>query len=89
MPRFSPNGPAAAPSARLTKRETGTQLFISAAIVEYHLRAVFRRLGVMWRGQLRDALADSLVMVGRLKTAGPGTHSRPWTRAFGECGLSR
>jgi hypothetical protein len=24
-----------------------------------------------------------------LKTASPGTHSRPWTRAFGECGLSR
>jgi DNA-binding CsgD family transcriptional regulator len=47
-----------------TLREAGAKLFLSPKTVDYHLRHVYRKLGI----RSRDALAAAL--------AGPGEHSR-------------
>jgi DNA-binding CsgD family transcriptional regulator len=46
-------------ASRNTTRETAAALFLSPKTVEYHLRHIYRKLGINSREELATALADS------------------------------
>ena len=48
----------ARPAGGRTSAEIGTQLFLSTRTVEWHLSKVSTKLGVVARGELRQALAS-------------------------------